>query len=72
LSVYATVGKGFAAAGFNAQIWSLLDRRAAVYPKEETWSYEIGSKAELWDRRLLLTMAAFQLTTATVNLHRRS
>jgi len=62
LSAYATVGKGFRSGGFNAQnLVTPLIGAQRVYPKEETWSYEIGSKAELWDRRLLLTMAAFHV-----------
>jgi iron complex outermembrane recepter protein len=62
LSAYATVGKGFRSGGFNAQnLVTPLIGAQRVYPKEETWSYEIGSKAELWDRRLMLTLAAFHI-----------
>lgn len=62
LSTYATVGKGFRSGGFNAQnLVTPVIGAQRVYPKEETWSYEIGSKADLWDRRLLLTLAAFHI-----------
>jgi len=62
LSTYATLGKGFRSGGFNAQnLVTPLIGAQRIYPKEETWSYEVGSKAEMWDRRLLLTLAAFHI-----------
>lgn len=53
LFAYASVTKGFKSGGYNA-----LGTGEVVGP-ENVWSYEIGSKSELLDRRLRVNSAAF-------------
>jgi iron complex outermembrane receptor protein len=53
LFAYASITKGFKSGGYNA-----LGTGEVVGP-ENVWSYEIGSKSELLDRRLRVNSAAF-------------
>ena len=57
--VYATVARGYRAAGFNSLNSGDPDNYGAPYAPEFAWSYEIGGKVELLDRKLLLNVAAY-------------
>lgn len=55
LFFYGSVGKGFKSGGFNTG-----SPQNTPYNPEQIWSYEIGAKAELFDRRLRLGLSAFK------------
>ncbi|MDR7101138.1 TonB-dependent receptor domain-containing protein [Croceicoccus sp. BE223] len=62
IMVYASAAKGLRAGGFNTQnpvstTGILLDE--VSYDEETNWTYEVGFKSELLDRRLQLNAAAF-------------
>ncbi len=60
IMLYASVGRGFKAGGFNA-----LTPQSTPYDPEESTTYEVGLKSELFDRILLLNVAAFSTDTTT-------
>lgn len=70
-SVYASAAKGFRAGGGTTPLPSFCESdlanlglttdTAARYNSDGVWSYEVGAKAQLLDRRLLVTSAAFQV-----------
>jgi iron complex outermembrane receptor protein len=55
--LYASVSKGFKSGGFNgrAQSPDLL----TPYNPEQLWAYEVGLKADFWDRRARLNISAY-------------
>lgn len=58
--VYASAAKGWLPGGFNLEATSTgagID--AARFGRETLWSYEIGAKAELLDRKLFIAGAVF-------------
>lgn len=55
LFLYGSAGKGFKAGGFNTG-----SPENNPYRPEQIWSYEIGAKADLFDRRLQLALSAFK------------
>jgi iron complex outermembrane receptor protein len=64
--VYATIAKGFRIGGANPQIASTCDLAdyglKAVpqgYSSDSVWSYELGTKNEFDDRRLLIDASAY-------------
>jgi iron complex outermembrane receptor protein len=54
--VYASVAKGTKAGGFNPTAFLVENR---TYDPDVNWTYEIGSKNMLFDRRVVLNVAAF-------------
>lgn len=57
--LYATYNRGFKAGGFSAA--DTTNNRASLpFEPEHVNAYEIGLKSELFDRRLLLNLAAFR------------
>jgi iron complex outermembrane receptor protein len=56
---YASVAKGFKTGGFNDQI-NIFDSERAYAP-ETNWTYEIGTKQALFDRRLLVNATIFHI-----------
>ncbi|QIB67392.1 TonB-dependent receptor [Kineobactrum salinum] len=54
LMTYASVARGFRAGGQNGPGAPNL-----IYQGDSVWTYEIGSKAQLLDRKLTLNLAAF-------------
>lgn len=60
--IYATAAKGWLPGGFNLEA-SRLGAAATFgrYGEERLWSYEIGAKAELFDRRLFIGAAVFRI-----------
>lgn len=54
VSTYATVSKGFRSGGFNGGSGS-------AYGAEKVWSYEVGTKAALFDGALYFDLAAYYL-----------
>ena len=55
--LYASVGKGFKSGGVNGRPTTAYG--ALPFSPETLWSYEIGAKTELLDRRVRLNLAAF-------------
>jgi iron complex outermembrane receptor protein len=53
--LYASVGGGFKAGGFNA-----LTPQSVSYDPEKSTTYEMGMKSDLYDRLLHLNVAAFR------------
>ena len=56
--LYASASRGFRAGGYSGFAGSPVSI-ATPYDPETVWSYEIGSKLDLFDRRLRLNAAAF-------------
>ncbi|MFY9351055.1 MAG: TonB-dependent receptor [Sphingobium sp.] len=57
LFLYASAAKGFKSGGFNGRATTNADFSA--FGPETIWSYEVGAKTDLFDRRLRLNMAGF-------------
>lgn len=58
--LYATAAKGFKSGGFVGQAVEPV-AAAALFNPEYVWNYEIGVKSELFDQRMRLNLAAFQM-----------
>ncbi|MCS6987302.1 MAG: TonB-dependent receptor [Sphingomonadaceae bacterium] len=87
LLLYAVAAKGNKPGGFNSGAYSAIYDDAEVarlvqlgldrFDEEEAWSYEGGIKAELFDRRLALSLAGYyvdwknQQLTQTIQVQRR-
>jgi iron complex outermembrane receptor protein len=56
--IYVTVGQGVKSGGQNVPG---LDPAQDIYEPEENWTYELGSKNEFFDRRLLANAAVFYI-----------
>ncbi|BBO85451.1 TonB-dependent receptor [Desulfosarcina ovata subsp. sediminis] len=63
---YATVSKGYRSGGFNA----LADEASPYYSydEEELWSYEIGMKNTLLNKRLILNGALFYMNISDMQV----
>ena len=70
-SVYTSAAKGFRAGGGTTPLPAFCDsdlaaigltpESAARYKSDTVWTYELGAKSQLLDRRLLLTGAVYQI-----------
>jgi iron complex outermembrane recepter protein len=58
LQIYANVGRGFKSGGFAAAPSTVQDAVRVLRP-ETAWSYELGLKADWFDRRLRTNLATF-------------
>jgi iron complex outermembrane receptor protein len=58
---YASASRGFRAGGYNAGAGDSFGI-ATPYGPEFVWSYEIGSKLDLWENRVRLNTTAFYAT----------
>jgi len=58
MNVYASVAKGFKSGSWTTRLSNPLDT-APAFNQEEAWSYELGIKSELLDRRLRINGAVF-------------
>lgn len=57
--VYGSVARGLLAGGYNYAF--AMDSDSLTFKPETTWNYELGFKAELFDKKLLLNAAAFYI-----------
>ena len=57
--LFASATRGFKSGGWNAR--ETAPSRILPFGPEKVWSYEIGTKTELFDRRLRANLTAFQL-----------
>jgi iron complex outermembrane recepter protein len=60
--LYASATKGFKSGGWNAR--ATANNEALPFGPEVAWSYEVGFKADLMDRKLRLNVNAFLLDIA--------
>jgi iron complex outermembrane receptor protein len=60
LFTYATISKGYASGGFAPRI-NTAAAGIESYDPESLWSYEVGAKATLFDRKLRFNVAAFRM-----------
>lgn len=58
LQLYANVGRGFKSGGFASAPSTIADATRVLRP-ETAWNYEVGLKADWFDRRLRTNIAAF-------------
>lgn len=56
--VYASAARGYKTGGFNSNAYGL---DGFMYGEETNWSYELGAKSSLFDRKLQLNVAAFYI-----------
>ena len=61
---YVSASKGFKSGGFN------VAECAGAFDPETIWAYEIGTKANLLDRRLQLNAAAFLYNYDDIQINR--
>jgi iron complex outermembrane receptor protein len=54
--LYASIAKGVKAGGFNPTAFLVENR---TYDPDKNWTYEVGSKNVMFDRRLQLNVSAF-------------
>lgn len=57
LMTYASVSRGFKSGGFNGRAASIGE--VDSFDPETIWAYELGAKAELFNRRLIINSAIF-------------
>jgi len=65
LMAYATISQGFKSGGFND---ALGDSTNLSFNPEKLWNYEVGLKAELADRRLVLNAAAYFMDWQSIQI----
>jgi outer membrane receptor protein involved in Fe transport len=75
-SVYAAASKGFRQGGAGGQLPSICDgdlaalgltpAQASRYGSDTVWSYELGSKAQVLDRRVLLTGSLYLINWSDI------
>ncbi len=58
IGLYANVGKGFRSGGFNTAL-AIANGAPRDYESDLFWSYELGSKGMLFDKRMSFDVAAF-------------
>jgi iron complex outermembrane receptor protein len=56
--VYLNAAKGFRSGGFNA-IYAAGSNVPTTYAPDSLWTYEIGTKQQLWDRKLSLDFSTY-------------
>ena len=57
--VYGTVAKGYRAGGFNSLNTGDTLGYGVPYAPESVWSYELGAKLDMLDRKLTMNVAAY-------------
>lgn len=58
---YASVSKGYASGGFNGRVTISTRNFINTFDEESLWSYELGLKSWLFNRRARLNVAAFYM-----------
>ncbi len=57
--LYASASKGVKSAGFSATLANVLPAESINYQPENLYAYEIGEKAQFFDRRLTINTSAY-------------
>ncbi|MBS0578095.1 MAG: TonB-dependent receptor [Proteobacteria bacterium] len=65
-TVYASASKGYRPGGPNVGLptnigCTLNNAYAPLYQPDSVWNYELGAKADLWQRRLTVNVAVYQI-----------
>jgi outer membrane receptor protein involved in Fe transport len=65
-TLYATAAKGYRPGGPNVGLpanigCALGNAYAPLYQPDSAWNYELGAKADLWQRRLSVDVAVYQI-----------
>lgn len=68
LMVYALASKGFRFGGSNL---SALPGIPSSYDSDSLWNFELGTRADLWDRKLLLDVTGFYIDWSDIQLKRQ-
>jgi len=68
LMVYALASKGFRFGGSNL---STLAGIPSSYDSDSLWNFEIGTRTDLWDRKLLLDVTGFYIDWSDIQLKRQ-
>lgn len=68
LMIYALASKGFRFGGSNLTV---LPGVPSSYDSDSLWNYELGARADFWDRKLLLDITGFYIDWANIQLPRR-
>jgi iron complex outermembrane recepter protein len=66
LLLYASATSGFKSGGYNAR--AAVGGRLESFNPEKAWSYEVGFKSDLFDRKLRFNVAAFQIDYTDLQL----
>lgn len=66
VTLYASAARGYRPGGPNVGLpegtgCSLTDAYAPLYDPDSVWNYELGAKTELWERRVSVNVAAYQI-----------
>jgi len=68
LMVYALASKGFRFGGSNL---AALTGIPSSYDSDSLWNFELGTRADLWDRKLLLDVTGFYIDWSDIQLKRQ-
>ena len=68
LMVYALASKGFRFGGSNL---AAIPGIPPSYDSDSLWNFEIGTRADLWDRKLLLDVTGFFVDWSNIQLKRQ-
>lgn len=66
--VYALASKGFRFGGSNL---SAIPGIPTSYDSDSLWNFEVGTRADLWDRKLLLDVTGFFIDWSDIQLKRQ-
>ena len=64
--LFASATRGFKSGGWNAR--ATAPSQALPFDPEKVWSYEIGIKSDLFDRRVRANITAFQLDVSDLQI----
>lgn len=68
LMIYALASKGFRFGGSNL---AALTGIPSSYDSDSLWNFEVGTRADLWDRKLLLDVTGFYIDWSDIQLKRQ-
>lgn len=69
LMIYALASKGYRFGGSNLTVGPNVP---ASYGSDSLWNYEIGARANFWDRKLLLDLTGFYIDWTNIQLNRQT
>lgn len=68
LMIYTLASKGFRFGGSNLAV---LTGIPSSYDSDSLWNFELGTRADLWDRKLLLDVTGFYIDWSDIQLKRQ-
>ena len=69
LMVYALASKGYRFGGANLITFANIPQS---FDSDSLWNYELGARADLWDRKLLLDLTGFYVDWTDIQLRRQA